>query len=666
MKVFLKVSRKAGMSCNLWKARVVTESGNIYRKPAIRFLSGKHSYPWLICFLLSYVSSFFLSGASAPSLNLDPSYQAVLEYARLHGFQFGTDIVFTFGPYGFLNTETGSGMFPYYRMVSAVVWSGMVAWSATGLAQSVSGPVRYIFLIWFFVYSNIGGLEQHIFLVLLYGCLHIMLEAQKYKAATATFLFVFAQLALVKFNFFIAATAGVVLCISVHCFKRNYMTSVFLLTSFSLAFILSWLAAGQQMANVYPWIRGSLEITGGYTEAMTIFPKIKVLSMGVAAGSMFLASLILIVATVRLSPDKVGILAVIVIYEFILWKHGFVRGDGHVMGFIFLMPLTFAALFLDMLQQEMGRELRRVLFVLFMAAIVFCNWAADFQEPGSMLTRLLGWPQRMVDNSRLIVSMATGNWKNCFEALRDCNKLRPAPDLHVARTLIGRSTVDVINYSQWSALSNKLNFKPRPVIQGYSAYTPYLQRLNLAFYQNGKRPQYVLFKMETIDGRFPSLDDAALLPFILDCYKPVAVDGEYLVLQTVPKAPKSPAWSLVSEQRVSFDQLLDISAFNKQLLIMQVELKPTLFGRVLKLFFQSPVLTLNINPYGVSDSYRFIPAMAAAGFVINPLFSSNSDIVSYYNGKPVSGPDSISIHRPSTAMGLFAESFIVRFYRKSS
>src|ERR1700678_3478696 len=50
--------------------------------------------------LAIWVSLFSVPGRTEPQL--DASWQEMLIYAREHGLQFGRDIIFTWGPWGFL------------------------------------------------------------------------------------------------------------------------------------------------------------------------------------------------------------------------------------------------------------------------------------------------------------------------------------------------------------------------------------------------------------------------------------------------------------------------------------------------------------------------------------------------------------------------------------
>ena len=53
---------------------------------------------------------------------------------------------------------------------------------------------------------------------------------------------------------------------------------------------------------------------------------------------------------------------------------------------------------------------------------------------------------------------------------------------------IGQSTVDVFGYGQSLAIANDLNYTPRPIFQGYSAYTPALVKANADFYRSAGAP----------------------------------------------------------------------------------------------------------------------------------------------------------------------------------
>jgi hypothetical protein len=52
-----------------------------------------------------------------PVLGLDGSWSMALLYFHQHGFQFGRDIIFTYGPLGFLVAPTYFGQVPLFRLI---------------------------------------------------------------------------------------------------------------------------------------------------------------------------------------------------------------------------------------------------------------------------------------------------------------------------------------------------------------------------------------------------------------------------------------------------------------------------------------------------------------------------------------------------------------------
>jgi len=632
-----------------------------------------HSFFWPACFCIAFISSFFLNGHYVPSLRLDDSFSPVLEYAFEHHFHFGRDIVFTYGPLGFLSTTASQGHLVGLRILFALFWCGIVAWSATGFARQIPTPSRYVFLVWFFVFSSIpdpayGGsvphwFEQRVLLVMAYGCTVLMGDMHRRRMTAVIYLLVFSLLSLIKFTFLIATAASIVLCIAVHLFRRDIKTSVFIGTAFLGLFIVLWVGTGQQLSSLIPWIKGCIEITVGYTEAMTVAPKLNVLGVSVAAVVLCISAIWLIARSARLTSSTVGILSITTLYLFLSWKHGFVRADFHVFVFLLTIPLLYGVLLTGPILETIPAGSQGHLRVLFLCVTLSCFLGALFQDPAVMAGKLLDWPRHMRGNAHLLLKLAKGDWHSSFAALEPDRKQTRATDLPAARDLIGKDPVDVVNYLQWAAISNGLTYRPRPVIQSYSAYNPYLLGLNLSYYRSEQRPPYLLLRMETIDGRFPTLDDATALPYILKNYQPVARDGIFLVLRNARRRSGDIRRRLIHEQKIAFGDPLDLKPWTEGPVLMRVSIRPTFFGRVVKFLFQAPELFLYIQTGGKESRYRFIPAMAERGFLISPILETNDDVFNLLTHAKGNLPDGIRFMRPAYAWGQLADAISVELYR---
>src|SRR5208283_1156650 len=168
---------------------------------------------WPACFTLVFVSAFFLSGTQPPPLELDPSWHVALEYATLHHLQFGTQIVFTFGPLGFLSARTSLGHLLGARIAFAFFWSALVALAATALAKRLPGRVRYAFLAWLVVFTLSAGLDQTAFFVMAYGALLLLIDDPKQRWQAPLFVIAFVVLSLIKVSLLTAAFASLALVV---------------------------------------------------------------------------------------------------------------------------------------------------------------------------------------------------------------------------------------------------------------------------------------------------------------------------------------------------------------------------------------------------------------------------------------------------------------------
>ena len=71
-------------------------------------------------------------------------------------------------------------------------------------------------------------------------------------------------------------------------------------------------------------------------------------------------------------------------------------------------------------------------------------------------------------------------------------------------------SVDIYPWGQSFLLARDMDYRPRPVIQSYLAYTQKLEELNAAHLRGKNAPDWIFFSFGTIDDRYTSLDDAPL------------------------------------------------------------------------------------------------------------------------------------------------------------
>jgi hypothetical protein len=615
---------------------------------------------WPACFTLVFVSAFFLSGTLQPPLELDPSWHAAIEYATMHHLQFGTQIVFTFGPLGFLSTRTSMGHLPGVRIAFAFFWSTLAALAAMTLAKRLAGWVRYAFLAWLVVFTLSAGLDQTAFFVMAYGALLLLADNPQQRWQSPLFVFAFIVLSLIKVSFLTAAFGSLALVVVCWIGQRKILKAIVVALTASAGFIACWVALGQAPSHLAPWFRQTLELASGYSGAMNLVPKTSVLCAALGALALFVGALVATIEGAQGGLLTWGTLITLAQYVFLAWKEGFTRsGDWHTFIFLWFLPLGLAFCFIEDLWSAHTASLRRVLEVTFAASMVLCLLAANLQIPGFAWQQVTDWPQRVTQNTETIFATLRGHSNDLYADCRNAKNDRMLR-LDRAKDVIGNDSVDVLNYLLLAAVVNEMNYQPRPVIQGFVAYTPALQSLNAGYFRSAGRPHFVLLCQEATDGRFPTLEDSAALNYVLNNYVPVARDGQFLILQQ--QTSEDLGFQLVHEESLHFGEKLDLRPWASRPLFMSVMIAPSLLGRAATFLYQQHPLYMRVSTGQAEERYRIVPSMAELPFLVNRLLRSNYDVMNLYASRPGQAPESVTFEPLPQGSFEFQDHLTVRLY----
>ena len=606
-----------------------------------RFLGSGFS---VICALGIFLSSFFISGTSTPIGELDQSWQIVLEFAAQQRLQFGSEIIFTYGPLGFLFQPHGFGMFPLLRYIFALTFSGVIAFAALNLALRINGIAKFLFLFWLLVFpSSMRGWGELVFVYLIALFVGFLLLDAAYNRSWVkrSLLFYVCALALIKFSFFVPIFFLLGICTIERICRRDLAGARELVACSVISFVFLWLVLGQSLEGFFHYLWASQQIALGYTEAMSLVPRPAVLIYALSAATFFLFALAATCAMARQKRHVIAPAIIIILFSFSAWKQGFVRADAHVLMFLYFLPVAQGFLFHPAFNGSAPGTVRIALVLSYFAVAGLSLMAANAMFPGLPLAQTKSLGERLLANSRSLTALLT---PVASVSGRFPKNVRVEDRLSRIAQRVGHSSIDVFNYRQGVALLNDLNYRPRPVIQGYTAYTPDLLRANLDFYRSPSRPSYVLFSLETIDGRFPTLDDALLLPYILENYQPVLAEHRFLLMDRTSGPPRNVSYNRVYSASLEIGQKLDITRWNNSPLFLRVSTTPTLLGRILTLLFQPPGFKLEVElDEGSKRDFKFIRRMASQGFLVNPLVENNADVVDLLSGENQNKVRSVAI-----------------------
>lgn len=198
---------------------------------------------------------------------------------------------------------------------------------------------------------------------------------------------------------------------------------------------------------------------------------------------------------------------------------------------------------------------------------------------------------------------------------------------------IGREAIDVLGHEQITAILNEWNYIPSPGLQSYNAYNSYIQKLNLI--SHIQCPRWILFKLQTIDCRLPSLNDSLLLRHILYNMKFAGKYNDFILLSPA-KDTVSAETSTASPVKIKFGQWMDLGDTSEYMLWVNANFSLSLKGRLLELLFKSGLIFIEIELQdNMAYRFRYTPTAGEEGFLLSPLLIETQDIQDLLTGRKI-------------------------------
>ena len=601
---------------------------------------------WLAAILTVLVLVPF--GPSFPDGTLDSSWMHAMNVAIEKNLQFGRDIIFTFGPLAAVYTRQ------YLPSTDTAMLTGslLIAGSVFLSVRTLSGAQNRAWLLVLPFLLSQAILADAIFVGL---PLLILLASAKpdderflYRASLLLGMASMSILLIVKGNTIPTVAFCGVATLAV-AWRRSATLAALGAVTFVSTLLVAWVACGQAIANLPTYFIAQAPIISGYTDAMSS------LGEGAAIAAYALCSLLLLWSVWSLSESyRWLILIATALFFFLCFKAGFVRHDVHA------VTAAFAPVFVAFLC-FLRAPRYRVAVLLGIAALNWSFIAADFipVAPISVAARFVDTVGSAIDG---ILSRAEGR-SNLDDALARANaRIRteyPLPE--------PQGTADLYPSDISVLLANGESWTPRPVLQSYSAYTQGLARAN-ADHLRVAGPDQVYFSVKPIDERYPSIEDGASWPVLLNQYRVTQFAGPYAVLARDKTAPLFDLGPTVSQSTKRLGDSIDVPALGGPLFV-QIDIRPTAIGRATAIAFKSPQLHLMATyPNGRSQTFRYIASMGQSGFVLSPTIVSATEFAMLRspNWKAYLGdkmPVKFEIFGDSGTRFTWQGSFEVKFYK---
>lgn len=561
---------------------------------------------------------------------LDPSWQAALAYSAAHGLSFGSDVLFTGGPLSFLYTRQFSSEFAYATAIvslSTVVFLAIsIAALSDGRGSIVKAGAAFLSLG-----LTILTIDSIFLLVPLLMGLHGLKAGREGRGFIAfTGAFLSGIIVLAKFSVFPVAVLTVLTLDAMAAFKRRIpFSTLFLIAGMSIG----WVASGQAINELPSFIAASMEVSTGYSSAMSIASDDGPLELvgWLCISALFVSTLLVSTFLCRQEFGFVLPIARLIViggYFFVAFKAGMVRHDLHSL--IAWGALTAAVAFAALAFRDLPR-LTTTCLTLLAALLVLPGHLLLYREhqiiPSVSVPDMIA---STLGDARALTNFVAkpSIW---FDDLVTRNEASAAAIRQQARVPSLDGTVDIIPSEQADLIANNLAYSPRPTVQEYTTYSSKLIARNRAFFSGARAPDHLILQPGSIDGRHPASAEGPLWPLFFSRYEPVQSSPLGLVLKKretpIPDVLKQPI-----ETSADFGHEISFPATD-QAWMVSIDIRPTLLGRLVDLVYRPPMTQVTINYInGTSQTYRIIPGMTGDGMLISPEVRTSNEYLMVSTG----------------------------------
>jgi hypothetical protein len=467
-----------------------------------------------------------------PTPGLDQSWVAGLYMATERGLDAGTDVVFTYGPLGFL------GLPNVY-----VVWLGRIAFFWTILYQvafcvallwaarrAFGLPVGFVLAL--FAVSAITS--DPVLLGATVLCAAALCGDWSLRSRTAFALGLgFVSGIELLGNLRLGPTLPVMALATLIGLPDRRRTFPAFFAAMVLTFGLAWVVTGQAFSNLPEYAVNALSEVSGYSAAMVVFgPGPWWMHPVLIAGLVVIGVLCFAAMRDLDRMARVGLVLMVATVSFLMYKHAVVReGPDRIAAFAGVALAIGIAL---------APHVRRAVAIPAIMLLVACTWIAD----GEYRDHTLDFGGRAHQFRSQLETMALPGRAEHLQRLgREWLQAEydVSPD---ELALIRGRTVHVAPWEANVAWAYDLNWDPLPIFQQYSAYTSRLDRLNAAKLESSSAPEAILWQNNSgpglgnspgaIDNRWPAFESPAQMVAMFCRYRVVRWNDRWAVLRHAP------------------------------------------------------------------------------------------------------------------------------------
>jgi hypothetical protein len=548
-----------------------------------------------------------------PKAGFDPSWQIALHLIAAEHLHFGSDVVFTYGPLGFvLFPQTVTGTTWAIAFVVTFVLRALLVLLVIGATRRATGHIIPAVAAGYVCAATLGPLVT--IPGMLAGLSAIVLIQQPPTPRRLRWMVACALGAAAAACLLIKLDGGVIATISLGLAAwfqgpRGVRALGQFVGGYAVAFVGGWLATGNRLSDIPAWLRWSRHMVSGYTEG-AMFTDARV-----GPGwhfTVFFGALALVVVGAwwswrgRTRAERLALWTVLGLICWVEFKHGFVRHDTHVAGTLLaigLVPLTL-------------RWRRRYLGWVALAAsslgLVGALNAMD-SDPWKRLQPT--GARELAHETRMLVDPARR--RHAIAQARAAVRRELAIDPAVIDA-IGEGPVHVAPQETSAVWAYDLNWRPLPQFQSFSTWTGGLDRLNAARLESPDGPPVVLRQSTArLDRHNPVFESPQENMALICDYRQVRMVGRWEVLRRTEN--RCGAERLLATVRVRGTESVTIpTGHSDELVFARIRWNPGLVWRVRSFIYRPSTMPEIALPEGPSlQTYRIPRALLGGPLLLH-------------------------------------------------
>jgi hypothetical protein len=207
---------------------------------------------------------------------------------------------------------------------------------------------------------------------------------------------------------------------------------------------------------------------------------------------------------------------------------------------------------------------------------------------------------------------------------------------------LAEGAVDIQPWEIGMAYAYDLDWDPSPVLQAYSAYTPYLDEQDAAHFSSGSAPRSVVLTDVSIDGRYPAFDEPAAFRALLENYRATdVVAGQYAILAHAPIKSGSGAVEAAGVQTLPtvcapMGSEIAVPQQPGRYTFVSLAIRYSVVGQASTILYKPGAIWIQLLTGGDSPTlmgpFVLVPATAADGLFVSGYLGSTTTMAEAFQG----------------------------------